>query len=316
MGWLKNYCTLSRFEFLPATSVAILIGIFLGAGSFYELTNIAVLVHIFEGLIIFYILFNTGFMVNCWSDWKVDEKYKSRLAKAVEEIGRRNLGILVIIHLLIAFILAIHLTISINKIEIFALVGIGVFLGVGYSVEPIRFKSRGVFHSVMAIPVFAIPGTFSYYLVGEFSLNIFTFGFILLVIGITTYHYALVLISQTEDFPEDCETGIKTPAVIWGIKKTVLISYSLLIFGSTFNITAFIVFFLLLNNYFLLFVILLIFAELFPIYTIAKLNKIDVQDELLKRIRLEMKNYPKWHGVPLCTIMLGSAIILLLRTIS
>ena len=77
---------------------------------------------------------------------------------------------------------------------------IGTFLGVGYSVEPFRFKKRGVLHSAMALPTFAMPGIFSYLLVGSLPLDeVSTYFFLAVVVGITTAHYGLVLVSQAED---------------------------------------------------------------------------------------------------------------------
>jgi 1,4-dihydroxy-2-naphthoate octaprenyltransferase len=92
-------------------------------------------------------------MVNCWADWKVDELYKTKLYQSVIKMGRNKLGILVIIHILVSIILAYHITIQLNRIEVSFLVWIGIFLGVGYSIEPFRFKRRGLLHSLIALQI-------------------------------------------------------------------------------------------------------------------------------------------------------------------
>lgn len=318
---LKLYGTLSRFEFLPAVTVAILIGIFLGADTFGSLLSLSVAVMVIEGLIIFYLLFNVGFMINCWADWKVDEIYKKNLASAVREFGRQRLLNLVIIHIVIALILAFHISfIHTHRPGIFMLVLLGVFIGVGYSVEPYRFKSRGSWHALMAIPVFAIPGTFAYLLVKEFSFfDTYDRVFMLLVLGITCAHYALVLISQSEDYPDDKSAGLKTPPVAWGLKKALRVSLNLNIFGSICTLIAFSMFFAITNISLLILMPLLAVALFQPTMAVYSINlysrSTGSTNKILERIRSQMKNYPKWHGIPLGAIMLFSLILLISRTI-
>ena len=89
----KLYITVSRWEFLPAVLIGILIGIFIGAESIYYLISYDVLLVLIEGIIIFILLFNVGFMVNCWADWKVDKLYKTKLYHAVMDMGRNKLRV-------------------------------------------------------------------------------------------------------------------------------------------------------------------------------------------------------------------------------
>ena len=198
------YITVSRWEFLPAVFIGIFIGILVGADSLQSLFAFSFLPYLVEGLFIFILLFNVGFMVNCWADWKVDELYKTKLYQAVVGLGRQNLGILVIVHIILAILLALHLSIALNRIEISILVWIGTFLGVAYSVEPFRFKRRGLLHSLVALPIFFIPGVYSYFLVSSLQItDLYSLSFILLAIGITIGHYALILVSQAEDLLSD-----------------------------------------------------------------------------------------------------------------
>jgi 4-hydroxybenzoate polyprenyltransferase len=321
MESLKLYSTLSRFEFLPAISVAILIGIFLGAATFSELLTVKVILIVIEGLIIFYLLFNTGFMVNCWADWEVDEIYKKNLAAAVKSFGRQKLLYLVIIHIALAILLTVHLTLIYTfRPEIFVLVLIGIFIGVGYSVEPFRFKSKGGWHAVMAIPVFAIPGTFAYLLVSTISIyELYSQLFLLIVIGITCAHYALVLISQSEDYPEDKSSGLKTPPVAWGIPSALKVSLGLNTFGSLCTLIAFTIIFYTYDVYLLVLTPLLAMGLFYPTIAIYKLQQYSretkVLEKILGEIRKQMPNYPKWHGVPLGMIMVSSFILLVLRSI-
>ena len=76
---LQLYITVSRWEFLPAVLIGVLIGIFIGADSIQNLISYEFIPILIEGIVIFILLFNVGFMVNCWADWKVDELYKTKL---------------------------------------------------------------------------------------------------------------------------------------------------------------------------------------------------------------------------------------------
>ena len=107
---IKRYATISRWEFLPATGVAILIGVFLGTSSWGYLLNPWHLLVVLEGLVIFFLLFNVGFMINCWADWEVDEIYKKRLSETVKGFGRDTVRNMVIAHVAVALLLAAHIS--------------------------------------------------------------------------------------------------------------------------------------------------------------------------------------------------------------
>ena len=316
----KLYITVSRWEFLPAVLIGIFIGIFIGADSINYLFSLEVLLVIIEGIIIFILLFNVGFMVNCWADWKVDELYKTKLYHAVTKMGRNKLGIMVILHIVASIILAYHVTLQINRIEISILVWIGIFLGVGYSIEPFRFKRRGLFHSLISLPIFFIPGFYSFLLVNSTPISdLYTLFFILAAIGITIGHYALILVSQAEDTPADKKMGLFTPAVKWGIQKTLHISYLSNLIGSIIIIISFILLFLLVN-YLLLFLIpIIVIGRYFSMKEVYLLDKespsFQSEEELLQTLRKKMLVYPLWHAYGLSGITISSLSILIVKTI-
>jgi 4-hydroxybenzoate polyprenyltransferase len=320
---IKRYATISRWEFLPATGVAILIGVFLGTSSWGYLLNPWHLLVVLEGLVIFFLLFNVGFMINCWADWEVDEIYKKRLSETVKGFGRDTVRNMVIAHVAVALLLAAHISFFLTwKPVLFVLVLVGAFLGIAYSVEPFRFKSKGPFHSVMAFPVFAAPGLFSYFLVNDLPINdIYSQVVLLLVVGITTAHYALVLLSQCEDFPDDKAMKIRTPAVAWGIKRTVNRAFKLNMWGTTTSVTAFILFFYISNPsrpVLIVFLPLLMGLTYYTTYQVYKLDRTvsaaPSDKATLKIIRKVMKDYPQFHAIPLGAIMMCSFILMLFRS--
>jgi 4-hydroxybenzoate polyprenyltransferase len=321
---LKRYATISRWEFLPATAVAILIGVFLGTNNWtYLFVPMHILV-ILEGLVVFFLLFNVGFMINCWADWKVDEIYKKKLAASVKGFGRDTVRNLVIVHVALALVITIHISLIMTwKPVLFFLVLLGTFLGVAYSIEPFRFKSKGVFHSVMAFPVFSAPGLFSYYLVNDMPFSdLYSQVFLVLVIGITVAHYGLVLLSQSEDYPDDKKMKIRTPAVAWGIRRTVNRAFKLNMWGTSASVTAFVLLFYLASParpYLLALLPLLMAMTYFTTYKVYKLDKAVSEapsdKEALKVLRKVMKDYPMFHAIPLGAIMLCSLVLMVARSL-
>jgi len=317
---LNLYITVSRWEFLPAVLIGISIGIFIGADSINYLTSYQSILFLSEGILIFILLFNVGFMVNCWADWKVDELYKTKLYHAVIDIGRNKLGFLVIIHILASIILAYHVTLQIQRIEISFLVWIGIFLGVGYSIEPFRFKKRGLLHSLIALPIFFIPGVYSYFLVNSYLItNTYTLIFLTAAFGITLGHYALILVSQAEDTPADKKMGLITPAVKWGIQKTLHISYISNLIGSIILVISFIFMFLIVNYWLLFLLPIIIIGRYLSMKEIYKLYRISFslpsEKELLKELRKKMTVYPTWHAYGLSGVTISSLCILIVKSL-
>jgi len=315
----KLYITVSRWEFLPAVLIGIFIGVFIGADSIQSLISYEFTPILIEGVLIFILLFNVGFMVNCWADWKVDELYKTKLYQSVIKMGRNKLGILVIIHILVSIILAYHITIQLNRIEVSFLVWIGIFLGVGYSIEPFRFKRRGLLHSLIALPIFFIPGVYSYLLVNSLSITAnYTIIFIIAAIGITIGHYALILISQAEDTPADKKMNLITPAVKWGLKKTLKISYMSNFVGSVIITISLMIMFLTINYWLLILTPIIIIGRYFSMIEVYKLYKksyiLSSEDDILSEIRKKMVVYPTWHAYGLSGVTISSLCILIVKT--
>ncbi len=316
---IKLYITVSRWEFLPAVLIGILIGIFIGADSISILLSYETTPVVIEGIIIFILLFNVGFMVNCWADWKVDELYKTKLYKTVIKMGRNKLGILVIIHIILSIILAYHITVQLERIEVSILVWIGIFLGVGYSIEPFRFKRRGLLHSLIALPIFFIPGFYSYLLVNNLPItDNYTIIFIIAAIGITISHYALILISQAEDTPADKKMNLYTPAVKWGLKKTLKISYMANFIGSVIITVSLMIMFLTINYWLIILTPLIIVGRYFSIIEVYRLFKKSLrlydEDIILIEIRKKMTVYPSWHAYGLTGVTISSFFILIVKT--
>jgi 4-hydroxybenzoate polyprenyltransferase len=297
-----------------------MVGIFFGSESVQYLFSQDFIMYLMEGIVIFLLLFNMGFMINCWADWEIDKHYKTALYSAVKEMGRSTLGVLVVLHVATPILLATHITLAIDKIEIIVLVLIGTFLGVTYSIEPFRFKRRGILHALVALPIFFIPGVYSYFLVTNLSIDEFyTLMFLVMGAGITISHYALILVSQAEDYPDDKKMGLHTPAVKWGLKKTLHYSIIANFLGSIVIIISLTIMFLMINAWLVFLVLLVIAGRYFSVKTVYDLYKkshsISSNEALLEEIRNEMPKYPMWHAYGLVGITLSGLLILVFRSL-
>jgi 1,4-dihydroxy-2-naphthoate octaprenyltransferase len=242
------------------------------------------------------------------------------LYQAVMSIGRRGVGLLVVVHIALAFILALHLSIVLMRIEIGILVWIGTFFGVAYSVEPFRFKRRGLLHSTVALPIFFIPGVYSFFLVS--SLSLFAFYsqmFLLAAAGITIGHYALILISQAEDLPADREMNLITPAVRWGVHRTVINSLVLNIVGSVLIVLGLIGLFVVTNVWLLALLPVVVVSRYFSMREVAGLVRraklVPEEGAFMVELRERMQTYPLWHAYGLAGVMISGVCILLVHSL-
>lgn len=210
----KDYQNVSRLEYLPAEGPALLIPLLLGTATLAGLINFLWL----EAVLVFAMLYTSGFIINSYNDIEVDLRYKTHVAGAAQRIGKKNLLRIFVAQLVVAFILSIHLSIVLNTWFLIAIVIIGVFFATAYSLPPLHFKVRGVWHVIsLCISAFIIPFAFFFYIVmGELSPQI-----LVLLVGFAVTHYGIALANQTGDYLEDKAEGLTTPAVKWGLDPTL-----------------------------------------------------------------------------------------------
>ncbi len=217
---IRNFLVISRAKIQIATVSNSLIGIFLAG--FYN--------NFF--LIIFYVFLSvllTTFAsnINCLYDKNVDMHYKTELAKAINEIGERNVLKILLIEIVISILCIIYLFYNGYKTTAF-LASLGLFLGYAYSSPPLRIKARGIispFPVLVGLYMFPILG--GWFLMRDdipFYLLIFTFGYAFMNEG-------FILINTCEDYEEDKREGIKTWAHVFGLKRTVKIAFIFSFFG-------------------------------------------------------------------------------------
>ena len=287
-SWRSNrvwdYIRLSRIEFWPAILVGLVPSMLLGIGSLKDLSNL----ELKESLIVIgailavFLSYSFGFLVNCWSDFEVDQLGKQHLSSAVQHFSESRNAILLLGFLngVVSLFIMTYVSVQINDVTPVVLLIIGLFLGLTYSVDPPRFKSNPYLHPLIALPTATLPGLVMIIITAHYSARETPWlPILVIVLGISLMHYGLVLVNQIEDIEEDKHLGINTPAVVLGGSRTirlillltflgmitVLLGFAPLVLnqnGST--LKAFFLFFSLMPSYVILKVVLLLRSNLSP----------------------------------------------------
>ena len=210
----KDYYNVSRMEYLPAEAPAIFIPLLLTATTLWDLLNPLY----FEAVLAFALLYFAGFIINSYTDVKVDQRYKIYVASSSQKMGPKLLKNLVIAQVAIAIVLIFHISWSINALWLIPICLIGIFMGLAYSIKPFEFKIKGILHTIsLMTSAFLVP----FILLYSTASSNFGWYIILLFIGFSITHYGIALANQTGDFLEDTAEGLQSPAVKWGLNKTL-----------------------------------------------------------------------------------------------
>jgi len=311
---LKAYTKAARLEYSIAEAPGVIIPVFIAVILIGKIEFLRTA----EAIVAFLLLYLSGFLVNSLTDLEVDEKYKRYVAEGVKNLGRRTLIILLLSHLTVAFILIVHLSYQLESYYPLLMYAVGVFFGIGYSVEPFHFKVRGLLHPIaLGTSAFFIPFLFLVYTTtGELPLLLLPIG-----AGFSLLHYGIALTNQAQDLIEDREAGMMSPAVRWGLGRTLKIA--LLLFSSGFVILLF-GFYLLIGALHLdpgaelllslSTAVVLFVGYLVPLRGMADLYRISLRttplQEKLQRIKRRL-SYPRWQASGLYSLLLSVILVAL-----
>jgi 4-hydroxybenzoate polyprenyltransferase len=229
MTQVKAYLHTCRYEYFPGEAPAMLVPLFLASSSFGEMLSLNLLL----GLGAFLLLFLSGFTINAYTDRKLDAHYdsfKQNISSSVNVLGAKRLLHLTIAQVAIALVLAAIVAWRMGEWGLYALVLVGVFLGIGYSIKPLNFKERGsVWHAVaLGTSIFFIPLLFLYWIaMGELTSFVF-----ILAVGFSLVHYAMEYGNQANDYLEDRAANVMTPPVRLGIASSLHIALYMFIIGA------------------------------------------------------------------------------------
>jgi len=223
--FIQNSLTIRRKEFFVAELPILLIPVLLSLTTLKDLS----LPTFWMGMAAVLLLFNIGDMINCYSDYKLDAIYKSHLSNAVRELGKRNVMIQMVLSGVIAMIITALVAVNTNQLYLIPLTLIGAFIGLQYSLPPLKFKSSGPlqFLCLWGI-IFFGPMLYT---------AIITNGFPgikhLLLFALYGWHQmAIILLNTAEDYPEDKAMGLNTIVIWMGLHRTMHFAWwSILVSG-------------------------------------------------------------------------------------
>lgn len=251
---LQSINTIHRADFLVAYTIILLFPAILARASLLD--SLIVI-----GFILFAFAF--GNTVNSYSDAKGD-----RLNPRKRHIAKALLQIKFLKPLLFAeFVIIIigSLVLFCSKPLVLILGGLIAFFALGYSLEPLRFKRRGILHGFsLSLSVYILPVLFVYFALAK-EIN---WTFVGLLVMYAIFRSGVSFINNIDDYFEDKKAGIKTTAVALGVKKTAEIGFVL----SALGIIG-LVFFLLKMNVFLIFIGVLLFVGLLVLLSERKVYK-------------------------------------------
>jgi alpha-ketoglutarate-dependent taurine dioxygenase/4-hydroxybenzoate polyprenyltransferase len=289
---IENNLTIRRKEFFIAELPIFLIPLLLSITAWSDFLQPT----LYLGLLAIILLFNVGDMINCYADYKLDSIYKSHLSNAVYELGKKNVKWQIIGSGIVALSLTFFIAISTNQYYLIALTVFGIFIGLQYSIKPLKFKSRGVLQlfCLWAI-LFLGPMLYTAIITSGWpsitSLLIFTFyGF---------HQMGIILLNTAEDYTEDINDGLHTIVIQLGLHRTMKFAFYLVIVSGVALIGCLIYLFYQNNLPCIIYLVLFVFALGWIIIIkeykviIDKINGLNVEDAC-KEIKKNGMKVPRW----------------------
>lgn len=320
----KDYYNVARLEYLPAEAPAIFIPLLLTATALADFINPLY----YEAILIFGLLYFAGFIINSYTDINVDKHYKIYVATSSQKLGPTVLKNLVIAQVGIAIVLIFHISWALNAYWLIPICLLGIFMGLAYSIKPFEFKVKGILHVIsLSISAFMVPFILMY---STASTN-YAWYIILLFIGFTIAHYGIALANQTGDFLEDKSEGLQSPAVKWGLNKTLNLAKSMALAGLCLELIALYGFIwyaawlpgfeatlglIGMGKYLLMVVIsvTLCIAYSVPIrglFSIHNISRFDLSiEKRMKKIK-KIMNYPIWQATAIWGLIITSGVLMI-----
>lgn len=257
-----------------------------------------------EGIFIFFLLFAFGDMINCLADRDLDAVYKPHLSEAVYGLGVPFVTFQVAASAVLALVLSIHLSFTLNRWLILVLVATGLILGAAYSLKPVQLKGRGLLQLIcLWLIIFVGPMLFVALLVGgAFSIEVIVFA-----AAFGTLQMGIILVNTAEDYPEDLSAGIKTIIVTLGLQKGIALALWLVIAGAVASLVSLGIMFWQRNvKFWMLSLLPAIIACLYVIKSIRKLNLLitgSALAESIQTVKQFAKKVPVWITIAAWSIL-------------
>jgi 4-hydroxybenzoate polyprenyltransferase len=312
----RQLAIVSRAEFLLPNLGSLIMGLAWGASpsmSFLELLILVVL-----SFTVINLSSAIGAQVNTISDYELDVRnYRKReLVEALRAFGQGRLKEVLAAELVATLCLVIWFMLVGAKPVLLLLWVIGISLGCVYSAPPLRVKSRSWLAPVTLILVLAIfPLLFAYL---TFTSS-FEPVFLLILAGLASTVYAVIVPTEIRDYFEDKAMGIETMTVRLGLVRASLLGILLLSLGGVLIGTGFFIMFV--SGQFPVLGILVaavavadsvVVRKLLKLYALSvKYENSESQNPIAEEITGLSANNPKWIMLVTQTYSILSVILLI-----
>lgn len=220
--FLQNSLTIRRKEFFVAELPIFLIPLLLNLSAWPQL----LLPTLWAGLLAIILLFNLGDMINCYADRRLDAIYKSHLSNAVYELGNRNVLLQIVLSGIGALLLTIIVALQTDRQYLIWLTLAGGFVGLQYSIPPLKFKSGGVLQLICLWGIiFFGPMLYTAIITAGFPgiLQLFLFA------AYGFHQMGIILLNTAEDYTEDKAVGLRTIIVSLGLHRSMNFAFWLVV---------------------------------------------------------------------------------------
>ena len=220
---IRAFLVVSRVEFMVMGIPVIALSALLAASRPTDLMGDAA---VRLGLLtaVWYFAYWISSQVNCIADYELDKTYKSRLPRSIDVLkGPTTIWTMIAIETVLASAIVVYLAISESRVGLVVLWVAGLFLVAAYSLEPLRFKQRGLLNLVtLSLILYFLPSLYIYYAMAP-RMEMLP---LLALVGFSTQMIGLLLVNQIEDYHEDRQMSVLTSTVRWGLKRASLVALS------------------------------------------------------------------------------------------
>ena len=303
---IRAFLVVSRVEFMVMGLPVIAISALLAASRPDDLMgDNAVRLGLLAAL--WYLAYWICSQVNCLADYELDKRYKSRLPRAIDILkGPRTVWSMIALETVVASAIVFYLAINESRVGLVVLWVVGLFLIAAYSLEPLRFKRRGLLNLVtLSLILYFLPALYIYYAMAP-HMKILS---LLALLGFSTQMIGLLLVNQIEDYHEDKEMNVLTSTVRWGLRKASMVS---LLFTAVMSVVLLILFSMLARNpYAFVGIALMLVAYAatlrhhFNLFRAASSWEVTHEQAAARRVRQLAAQVPLWFfvaGMPLVLV--------------
>lgn len=214
-----------RVEVLPLGAGVMAASVVVSSHSWNEVLSVRMLVTII--MLTAYVLLTN--VVNCLADRWLDADFKSRLSRAVGDLGVRRVRRLVFGWVAVIAVCLIWLVATTGHLDLVLVLGIGVALAFQYSLPPLHLKGAGAWQiPTVLVMVTLLPGLA---LVRTYDRPL-EWPALLAIVGLALTVNSVFIVNAAEDVPEDAEHSIVTAPRAIGIFPAFAIGLGQLVAGA------------------------------------------------------------------------------------